>query len=137
MSIVNDDIFTIIRAAIAIALNAYHYATAKWLEARRRDLLPVPYFHLGFLPCIMSSNTLIAYNKKALHDLLFQATWGVIATLGQDRLKGQMGMIAIFAYLGSNTGLPSSSATVLSQAVRCKRMVVGNRARKAFYSPLK
>ena len=68
--------------------------TAKWLEARRRDLLPVPYFHLVFtLPHEL--NTLIAYNKKALHDLLFQATWGVIATLGQDRLKGQMGMIAI------------------------------------------
>ena len=68
--------------------------TAKWLEDRRRELLPVPYFHLVFtLPHEL--NTLIAYNKKAFHDLLFQITWKVIATLGQDRLQGQMGMSAI------------------------------------------
>ena len=77
--------------------------TAQWLEDRRSELLPIPYFHVVFtLPHEL--NTLIAYNKKVLHDLLFQATWETIATLGSDpnRLNGQMGMIAILHTWGQN-----------------------------------
>lgn len=47
-------------------------AKARWLEARRADLLPVGYFHTVFtLPHRL--NPLILTNKKALFDLLFHA----------------------------------------------------------------
>lgn len=77
--------------------------TARWLEARRSELLPVSYFHVVFtLPHEL--NTLIAYNKQTLHHLLFQAAWEVMNTLGKDPkwLNGQMGMMAILHTWGQN-----------------------------------
>ena len=68
----------------------------RWLENKEAELLPVPYFHLVYtLPHEL--NTLIAYNKKILYDLLFQAAWQTLKTLGKDkkRLNGEMGMLAI------------------------------------------
>jgi hypothetical protein len=70
--------------------------TAKWLEDRQKELLPVSYFHVVFtLPHEL--NTLVLYNKKELYSLLMQAVWETIKTLGKDpkRLNGLMGMIAI------------------------------------------
>ncbi|HAJ79730.1 MAG TPA: IS91 family transposase [Fibrobacteres bacterium] len=70
--------------------------TAKWLEDRQKELLPIPYFHVVFtLPHEL--NTLVLYNKKELYSCLMQAVWETIKTFGEDpkRLNGLMGMIAI------------------------------------------
>src|SRR6266851_3342945 len=67
------------------------FKAATWVEARRAELLPVPYFHVVFtLPHEL--NNLVLYNKKVLYDLLFQATWKTLKTLGADpkRLNGEM-----------------------------------------------
>jgi hypothetical protein len=77
--------------------------TAKWLEDRQKELLPVPYFHVVFtLPHEL--NTLILYNKRELYSCLMRAAWETIKTLGQDpkRLNGLMGMIAILHTWGQN-----------------------------------
>ncbi len=48
-------------------------AKEQWLAARRRELLPVPYFHLVFtLPHDL--NGLIAWRPGVVYDLLFAAT---------------------------------------------------------------
>lgn len=77
--------------------------TSKWLEDRRKELLPVHYFHLVFtLPHEL--NHLISYNKKAMYDLLFQSAWKTLKTLGADpkRLDGLMGMLAVLHTWGQN-----------------------------------
>jgi hypothetical protein len=54
-------------------------AKEAWLAARRRELLPVPYFHLVFtLPHVL--NALIGQHPRALYEMLFAA---VSATLGE------------------------------------------------------
>lgn len=78
----------------------------QWLQRRREELLPVQYFHVVFtLPHEL--NRLSMYNKKALYQLLFTATWETIRTLGEDpkRLGGQMGMLAILHTWGQNLSL--------------------------------
>lgn len=77
--------------------------TAKWLEDRKQELLPVPYFHVVFtLPHEL--NILVLYNKKELYSCLLQSAWETIKKLGQDpkRLGGLMGMMAILHTWGQN-----------------------------------
>jgi len=77
--------------------------TAKWLENRQKELLPVPYFHVVFtLPHEL--NNLVLYNKRELYSLLMQSVWETIKTLGKDpkRLNGLMGMLAILHAWGQN-----------------------------------
>lgn len=80
--------------------------TFKWLEKRKKEWLPVPYFHVVFtVPHEL--NHLILYNKALLHQLLFQAAWETIKTFGKDRkrLGGLMGMISILHTWGQNLSL--------------------------------
>ena len=91
-------------AELEIAYNSCRYrhcpkcqATKKlrWLEARKAELLPVPYFHVVFtLPHEL--NPLASYNQAAIYNLLFKSAWTTINTLGHDkkRLHAQMGMTA-------------------------------------------
>ncbi|MDT8427060.1 MAG: IS91 family transposase [Methyloprofundus sp.] len=79
------------------------FKAAEWLEARQAELLPVPYFHVVFtLPHEL--NTLVQYNKRLLHNLLFQSAWETLKTLGKDpkRLNGEMGMLSILHTWGQN-----------------------------------
>ena len=72
------------------------FKSETWVEDRKSELLPVPYFHVVFtLPHKL--NNLILYNKKILYDLLFQSTWKTLKTMGEDknRLGGEMGMISV------------------------------------------
>jgi Putative transposase/Transposase zinc-binding domain len=82
------------------------FKAAKWLEDRKAECLPVPYFHVVFtLPHAL--NNLVLYNKKILYDLLFQAAWETLKTLGADkkRLDGEMGMLSILHTWGQNLGV--------------------------------
>lgn len=67
----------------------------RWLEERKAELLPVPYFHVVFtLPHEL--NQLASYNPALIYSLLFKAAWATVNTLGHDkkRLDAQMGMVA-------------------------------------------
>ncbi|MDP3889242.1 MAG: IS91 family transposase [bacterium] len=67
----------------------------RWLEERKAELLPVPYFHVVFtLPHEL--NQLTSYNQAAIYNLLFKAAWATVNTLGHDKklLGAQTGMVA-------------------------------------------
>ena len=75
----------------------------RWLEARKAELLPVPYFHVVFtLPHEL--NAIASYNPVLIYNLLFQSAWATVNTLGHDkkRLNGQMGMLAFLHTWGQN-----------------------------------
>lgn len=79
------------------------FRAVKWLEARKAELLPVPYFHVVFtLPHEL--NNLVQYNKRLLYKLLFQAAWETLKKLGSDsqRLDGEMGALGILHTWGQN-----------------------------------
>lgn len=78
-------------------------AQERWLEARRADLLPVPYFHVVFtLPHAL--NALAQGNPRVLYRLLFQAVAETLTTFGRDRryLGGDLGITAILHTWGQN-----------------------------------
>ena len=75
----------------------------KWVEARKQELLPVPYLHVVFtIPD--SLNPLMLSNDRLLYNLLFKAAWKTIEQLGRDKkwLGAQPGMIAVLHTWGSN-----------------------------------
>jgi hypothetical protein len=90
--------------ALEIAYNSCRYRHCpkcqttkrlRWLEERKAELLPVPYFHVVFtLPHEL--NQLASYNPALIYNLLFKAAWATVNTLGHDkkRLDAQMGMTA-------------------------------------------
>jgi Putative transposase/Transposase zinc-binding domain len=66
----------------------------RWLEARRAELLPTPYFHTVFtLPHEL--NPLVLANKRLLLGLLFQSASETLLDFGKRRLHGQLGAIMI------------------------------------------
>ena len=69
-------------------------AKAQWLEARRAELLPVPYFHVVFtLPHQL--NGLVGANKRPLLNLLFNAAAETLLQFGQTRFGGKIGFTMI------------------------------------------
>lgn len=90
--------------ALEIAYNSCRYRHCpkcqttkklRWLEERKAELLPVPYFHVVFtLPHEL--NQIASYNPTLIYNLLFKAAWATVNTLGHDkkRLDAQMGMVA-------------------------------------------
>jgi hypothetical protein len=66
---------------------------AEWMDARMRELLPVPYFHVVFtLPSEL--NILAMHNPKAAYDMLFDNAWATLQQFFKTvRVKG--GMITI------------------------------------------
>lgn len=74
-----------------------------WLEARRQDLLPVPYFHVVFtLPTPIAA---IAFqNKAAVYAILFKAVAETLRTIAADpkHLGAQIGLIAVLHSWGQN-----------------------------------
>jgi hypothetical protein len=71
-------------------------ARKRWLTARQRDLLPVPYFHVVFtLPHKL--NTLIRANPVELYNLLFRSVADTLIEVAANpkRLGAQIGFFAI------------------------------------------
>jgi hypothetical protein len=71
-------------------------ASARWIEARRAELLPIPYFHVVFtLPHAL--NPLAQGNPRVLYTLLFRAAAETLLTFGRDprHLGGTIGVTAI------------------------------------------
>lgn len=77
----------------------------KWVEARRKELLPVPYLHIVFtLPDKL--NPLVLSNDKLMYNLLFKAAWMTLQQIGLDPkwLGAQMGMVAVLHITPCVTG---------------------------------
>jgi len=75
----------------------------QWIEARRKDLLPIPYFHVVFtLPAEL--NPLALRNRKTLYDLFFRSVSETLLELARDpkRLGADIGFIAIIHTWGQN-----------------------------------
>ena len=68
----------------------------KWVAARLRDILPVPYYHVVFtLPHLL--NELISYNKKFFYELILSKSSETLLTFGRDPkwLGGEIGFYGI------------------------------------------
>jgi hypothetical protein len=71
-------------------------AKVRWVEARLRDLLPIPYFHCVFtLPHTL--NPLAHGNPRVLYGLLFQTAAATLQTFGRDPmwLGGELGITMV------------------------------------------
>ena len=71
-------------------------ARDRWLEARRAELLPIPYFHVVFtLPHAL--NALAQGNPRVVYGLLFRAATDTLLAFGRDprHLGGTIGVTAI------------------------------------------
>jgi len=78
-------------------------AKEKWLLNRKKELLPVSYFHAVLtIPDLL--NPLIRYNEKTIYDILFKAGSETLLTLGRDpkHLGADIGFMAILHTWGSN-----------------------------------
>jgi Putative transposase/Transposase zinc-binding domain len=77
-------------------------AAEAWLAERRRELLPVPYYHVVFtLPASIAD---IAYqNKAVVYDLLFRTAAETLLTIAADpkHLGARIGMTAVLHTWGS------------------------------------
>lgn len=78
-------------------------AKEKWLSTRRKELLPVPYFHIVFtIPAELNALTLV--NQDTVYRILFQSAAETLLCLGRDpkRLGAEIGLIAILHTWGQN-----------------------------------
>ncbi len=78
-------------------------AAAKWIAARKKELLPVPYFHVVFtLPSQL--RPLARYNQRIVYGLLFKAASETLQALGKDpkHIGGDIGLIAVLHTWGRN-----------------------------------
>ena len=80
-------------------------ASARWVDAERTQLLPVPYFHVVFtLPHRL--NPLLRVNPALLYGLLFQSTAETLQQFAADPdwLGGQVGITAVLHTWGQTMG---------------------------------
>ena len=78
-------------------------ARDKWLAARQRELLAVPYVHIVFtLPHELAPMAL--YNKKLLYDLLFRTSAASLLEIAADskHLAAEIGFLSVLHTWGSN-----------------------------------
>jgi len=78
-------------------------ATERWLTARRREVLPIPYFHVVFtLPHEL--NPLAQSHPRLVYRLLFQAAASTLLRFGRDprHLGGTLGVTAVLHTWGQN-----------------------------------
>ncbi len=75
----------------------------QWLDARRKDLLPIPYFHVVFtVPAEL--NPLALRNRKTLYNILFRSVSETLKELAKNpkHLGAQIGFIGILHTWGQN-----------------------------------
>ena len=75
-----------------------------WIENRKADLLPVPYFHVVFtVPDML--NGLFLRHPASLYNILFSCVWETIAQFALTRLHAETGMVAVLHTWGQNLSL--------------------------------
>lgn len=79
------------------------FSKEKWIDARKEELLPVPYFHVVFtIP--EELNMLIYQNQKTGYKILFKAVSETLKELCKDpkHLGAQIGFTSVLHTWGSN-----------------------------------
>ena len=67
---------------------------ARWIEDRKAELLPAPYFHVVFsLPHEL--NALVLYNRRIMINMLFSAASQTLTDFGRNNLGGRLGFTLI------------------------------------------
>ena len=77
--------------------------TEKWIEDRKKELLPIQYYHIVFtIPNIL--NDLALNNKQEIYSLLFKASSETLKELASDPkyLNANIGFISILHTWGQN-----------------------------------
>jgi len=75
----------------------------QWIEAREKDLLPIPYFHVVFtIPDLL--NPLVLRNQEVFYALLFKSASETLTELAADpkHLGATIGFISILHTWGQN-----------------------------------
>ena len=68
--------------------------SARWLEARAKELLPVPYFHNVFtVPHEL--NGIFLQNRAVLYGILFQAAAKALSDVARRRCGGSLGFFSV------------------------------------------
>jgi Putative transposase/Transposase zinc-binding domain len=67
---------------------------AKWIEARKSELLPIEYFHMVFTIAHIL-NLVIWENKKIGYDILFRAVSETIKEVAESRLGAKVGFTSV------------------------------------------
>lgn len=79
-------------------------ARARWLEARRSELLPVPYFHVVFtVPEVL--NVFALHAPRVFYDLLFRAAGQTLVDVARSRLQIQPGCLCVLHTWGQTLTL--------------------------------
>ena len=68
----------------------------EWIQARNKELLPVPYFHIVFtLP--EAINEVCLYAPREVYGALFKSAWATLQQFGENpkHLGAKMGMIGL------------------------------------------
>ena len=70
-----------------------HMPRERWLEQRKREILPIDYFHVVFtLPHTL--NAIVLNNKQVMLTILFKAASQTLLAFGENTLGGKLGFIA-------------------------------------------
>ena len=75
----------------------------KWIEDRKKDLLPIQYYHIVFtIPNIL--NDLVLRNKQEMYSMLFKASSETLKELAADPkyMEANIGFISILHTWGQN-----------------------------------
>ena len=78
----------------------------QWIQARKQELLPVPYFHVVFtIPD--SLNEICLKYPKIVYSILFKTAWQTLKQFGENpkHLGAKLGMIAVLHTWGQNLSL--------------------------------
>ena len=79
-------------------------ARARWLDARRAELLPVPYFHVVFtVPERL--NPLALHAPRVFYDLLFRAAGGALGDVARSRRAIEPGCLCVLHTWGQTLTL--------------------------------
>ena len=72
-----------------------------WIESRKQDLIPVPYFHVVFtVPDKL--NDLFLHHPVLMYNLLFRSVWETISQFCFIKLQAETGMVALLHTWGQN-----------------------------------
>ncbi len=76
----------------------------EWIENRKQNLLPIPYFHVVFtVPDKL--NGLFLFRPAEMYNLLFRTAWETISQFSYTKLHSETGMVAVLHTWGQNLSL--------------------------------
>ncbi|MDB5335823.1 MAG: family transposase [Planctomycetaceae bacterium] len=113
-------------------------ATARWLQARAAELLPVGYFHLVFtLPSVLGP--LALQNPRVVYDLLLQAAAQTLSAVAATpkHLGAEIGFLAVLHTWGQNLMHHSHVHCVIPAGGLAPNGVQWVHCRKGFFLPVR